>query len=275
MGEKGQLGLLRPTNAGDSPYRWRNDPRKNHSGARNGAYAVMFEGRHTPSPRLIRLGAFAGTSALNYAFALAMGWLLEPGEYGLLTFTQMLSLLGGMVMGSAFAFSLARAVVRRTERERDALVRGTLLANLVPALAMNAVFLALFAAGPLRKAFERWFVVAVVALCFPLIPLIHTMTGFSEGFGRFDVSASLSSRCHARCCACTAGLWCLSFDRRFSSRCRMRSGAWILSVGVQLQRAVARRPETAGPPRVGGHLRGDDRHLFAARLRHCRVQVAR
>ena len=151
----------------------------------------MFAKLYKPAPRLILLGAFAGTSVLNYSFALAMGWLVGPGDYGLLAFTQTLLLVGGMVMNSAFAFALSRAVSRADgARERDALVRGTLLVNLVPAVAMSAIVLALFAAGPLREGFERWFVVGVVALCFPVGSLVKCVNGCSQGSERFGAIAA-------------------------------------------------------------------------------------
>lgn len=152
----------------------------------------MFAGRYKPSPRLVLLVTFGGTSALNYAFGLAMGWLLAPGDYGLLAFTQALLLVGGMVLQSGFTWSLARAVVKAGgPRERDALVRGALVANLALAVAMGAILVALFAAGPLRDGFERWPVVVVVALCLPFISLVTTAGGCAQGSERFGIIAWL------------------------------------------------------------------------------------
>jgi O-antigen/teichoic acid export membrane protein len=151
----------------------------------------MFKGHYKPSPRLIMFAAFAGTSVLNYAFGLAMGWLLVPGDYGLLAFAQALMLVGGLVLNSGFSLSLARAVAKVDgPRERDALVRGTLLANLVLAVAMGAILVMLFAAGPLRDGFERWSVAIVVALCLPLISLAATARGCAQGSERFGIVAT-------------------------------------------------------------------------------------
>jgi O-antigen/teichoic acid export membrane protein len=159
------------------------------SKGRVGARAVV-SGLYKPTPQLVLLATFGGTSVLNYAFGLAMGWILRPGDYGLLAFVQTLVLVGGLVMNSAFSISLARAVARADgPRERDALVRGTLLANLVPAVAMAAVIVVLFAAGPLRDGFERWFVVAVVALCFPFLSMVKTICGCAQGSNRFSIVA--------------------------------------------------------------------------------------
>jgi O-antigen/teichoic acid export membrane protein len=152
----------------------------------------VFAGRHKPSPRLVLLALVGGTSALNYAFGLAMGWLLAPGDYGLLAFAQALLLVGAMVLNSGFSWSLTRAVVKaKGPPERDALVRGTLLANLVPATAMAVILMALFAAGPLKDGFERWPVAVLVALCLPLISLIATARACAQGSNRFGIVATL------------------------------------------------------------------------------------
>ena len=149
-------------------------------------------GRRKPSARLIMFSLVGGTSLLNYAFALMMGWLLDPGDYGLLAFAQSLLLVGGLVLHSGFSWSLARAVVKADgSRERDALVRGTLSANLALAVAMGVVLLALFAVGPLRGGFERWSVVTVVALCLPFISLVATASKCAQGSERFGIVASL------------------------------------------------------------------------------------
>jgi O-antigen/teichoic acid export membrane protein len=132
------------------------------------------------------------TSILNYAFGLAMAWLLGPGDYGLLAFAQTMLLVGGLVLHSGFSWSLARAVVKANgPAERDALVRGVFLANLTLAAAMGAVLVVLFAVGPLRGGFERWPVVVVVALSLPFISLMATASKCAQGSERFGIVASL------------------------------------------------------------------------------------
>lgn len=144
------------------------------------------------SPRMILLFMVGTTSILNYAFGLAMGWLLGPGDYGLLAFSQALLLVGGLVLHSGFSWSLARAVVKADGvRERDALVRGTFLANLALSVTIGAVLILLFAAGPLRDGFERWSMVIVVALCLPFISLMATASKCAQGSERFGIVASL------------------------------------------------------------------------------------
>jgi O-antigen/teichoic acid export membrane protein len=152
----------------------------------------VFATRYKTSPRLVLLATFGGASTLNYAFGLAMGWLLAPGDYGLLAFAQAWLLVGGMVLNWGFTWSLARAVAKANDlHERDALVRGSLLANFAVATAIGAVLVALFAAGPLRGGFEGWPVAVVVALCLPFISLVATATGCAQGSERFGITAWL------------------------------------------------------------------------------------
>jgi O-antigen/teichoic acid export membrane protein len=141
---------------------------------------------------MFMLAMVGGTSILNYAFGLAMGWVLSPGDYGLLAFSQALLLIGGLVLHSGFSWSLARAVVKaKGPQERDALVRGTLVANLVLATSIAVVLVLLFALGPLRGGFERWSMVAVVALCLPFISLMATASKCAQGSDRFGIVAAL------------------------------------------------------------------------------------
>ena len=142
-------------------------------------------------PRLVMLSAFGGTSVLNYAFGLIMGWLLLPGDFGWLAFAQTILLISGLMLQSGFSWSLARAVANAEGGRRDALVRGTLLANCSFAVALGAVVVASFALGPLRVGLETWTVTALVALSFPFISLAAVARGCAQGSERFGIVASL------------------------------------------------------------------------------------
>lgn len=147
---------------------------------------------HKLSPRFILFVMVGGTSVLNYAFALVMGWMLRPGDYGLLAFSQSLLLVGGLVLGSGFAWSLARDMVKADEPgERDALVRGALLANFLLATAMSVALVILFVAGPLKSGFEQWPIVIVVALALPFMSLLSIARGCAQGSERFGIFASI------------------------------------------------------------------------------------
>lgn len=148
------------------------------------------KGKSLP-PRLVMFGAFGGTSVLNYAFGLVMGWLLVPGDFGLLAFAQTILLVGGLVLQSGFPWSLARAVANVDTERRDALVRGALLANLALSALMSAVVVLGFAAGPLQAGLESWSVTLLVAGAFPFISLVAALRGAAQGMEHFGVVATL------------------------------------------------------------------------------------
>lgn len=150
-------------------------------------------GRSHPAltPRFIMLVTFGGTSLLNYAFGLIMGWLLLPGDFGWLAFAQTMLLIAGLVLQSGFSLALARAIANSGGHRRDALVRGALAANLLLATAMGLTVVTLYVVGPLRQGLETGTVAAMVALSCPFISLAATARGGVQGAERFGMVASL------------------------------------------------------------------------------------
>jgi O-antigen/teichoic acid export membrane protein len=140
-------------------------------------------------PRLIMLVSFGAISVINYGFSLAMGWLLTPGDFGLLAFVQSIFLLGGLILQSGIAWTLSRSIVRSDLDDRNALIRGSLLANLVVSLAITFALVVLFVAGPLHPGFESWgiLVIAVVALNF--VAIVTIVRGAAQGIENFAVMA--------------------------------------------------------------------------------------
>jgi O-antigen/teichoic acid export membrane protein len=120
-----------------------------------------------------------------------MGWLLLPGDFGLLAFAQTILLVAGLVLQSGFPWSLAREVAKADESETHGLVRGTIIANLTLASLMGSVLLMLFALGPLRAGLETTTVAVVVALSFPFISFVAGIRGYAQGLERFDMVATL------------------------------------------------------------------------------------
>jgi O-antigen/teichoic acid export membrane protein len=137
------------------------------------------------------LGTFGTTSVLNYGFALLMGWLLSPGDFGWLAFSQALLLVAGIVLQSGLVWSLTRAVANTTGDEQDSYVRGTMAANLILATLMGLAVAALFEAGPLRSGLESWVAAVLVVLAFPLMSIAATARGCAQGHERFGMVASL------------------------------------------------------------------------------------
>ncbi len=137
------------------------------------------------------LASFGGTSLLNYAFGLIMGWLLLPGDFGWLAFAQTMLLVAGLMLQSGFSWALARAVANSGDDGRDALVRGAFVANLALATAMSLTVVALYLLGPLKPGLETGTVATLVALSFPFISLAATARGGVQGSERFGMVASL------------------------------------------------------------------------------------
>ncbi len=128
---------------------------------------------------------------INYAFGFAAGWLLAPGDFGLLAFSQTVLTIAGLVLNSGFAWSLTAALVGTDREERARLVRGTGLGNLLLALLMGVAILGLYAFGPLKPGLEKWYIAVLVAGSLPLLSLVATARATLQGSERFGVLASL------------------------------------------------------------------------------------
>jgi O-antigen/teichoic acid export membrane protein len=133
---------------------------------------------------------FAATSALNYAFSLAMGWLLLPGDFGTLAFAQTVILVAGLVLQGGLPWSLARSMALSDAPVGD-LVRGAVMVNAALGLAMGAALMALYWAGPLSSGFETTAVAAIVATSCPLLAIAGAARGAVQGAGRFRPYATL------------------------------------------------------------------------------------
>ena len=151
----------------------------------------MIVSRVKVPPRLVMLISFGGTSVLNYTFSIIMGWLLRPGDFGWLAFTQAVILVAGLVLQQGFTWSLARAVANVDGPRRNALVRGALVANLALSIAMGTTVAGLFAVGPLRPGLETGAVATIVASSFLFISLAATARGCAQGSERFGMVAAL------------------------------------------------------------------------------------
>lgn len=139
--------------------------------------------------RMIMLGSFAWMSIVNYGFGLAMGWLLVPGDFGLLAFVQTLLTITGLILNSGFAWSLTAALVGAERSRRAVLVRGASGANLLLALVIGALIVLLFALGPLRSGLETWTITALVVGTLPLLASVAIARATMQGAERFGLLA--------------------------------------------------------------------------------------
>ena len=133
------------------------------------------------------LMSFAGTSALNYAFGIAVGWLLVPGDYGLVGFGQTIILICGLVLNSGLAWSLTTQIAATHDRETWAsLVRGGLVANFALSLVLALGIIVLFQTGILRNGLETWQVALATAIALPFLSVIAIVSGTLRGIQSFS-----------------------------------------------------------------------------------------
>jgi O-antigen/teichoic acid export membrane protein len=142
-------------------------------------------------PRIIMLGSFTGMSIINYLFGLAIGWLLLPGDYGLVAFAQTIILVAGLMLNSGFAWSLTAQVAKADGAEQSALIRGALLADLLLALSLSGAIIGLFALGALRSGLETWDITLIVAASLPFLAITAIANGAVRGAEQFGTLASL------------------------------------------------------------------------------------
>ena len=141
--------------------------------------------------RLSMVGAFTGTSLVNYGFGLAAGWFLQPGDFGLLAFAQTLLLICGLILNSGFAWSLTRSLASLAPSRHSALTRGAIVQNLGLAIVLSAALAAMFVLGPLHAGLEDLRVLLIVVSTLPFIALVASVSAAAQGLGRFSAAALL------------------------------------------------------------------------------------
>lgn len=97
------------------------------------------------------------------------------------------------MLQSGIPWSLAREMVIAAPRERAALFRGAVAANVAVGLGLAAVVVGLYAAGPLREGLEQPAVVAAVALALPLIAVTAAARAGAQGLHRFGLMAFIQA----------------------------------------------------------------------------------
>lgn len=142
-------------------------------------------------PRFILFGSFAITSVVNYAFGLGLGWLLVPGDFGLVAFVQSVLLVCGLVLQAGIPWSLTRSIVNTKEASRGALVRGAFISNLILSVAMGILVVGLYALGPLEGGLESFAYAGLLALMLPPISLIAVTRAVALGLERYHSVATL------------------------------------------------------------------------------------
>ncbi|GAB4200464.1 MAG: hypothetical protein OHK0022_21550 [Roseiflexaceae bacterium] len=214
-----------------------------------------------PSAQFGLLCSFVGTSAINYASSLLMGWLLAPGDFGLLAFVQTALLIGGMLLSSGVASALAAALVRAPKPERPALIAGALALNMLLAAGLGAALLALFQLGPLRAGFERLDLAVLVVLALPSLAWVGIVRAAAQGLERFGLIALLQLTETSLRAAVGLGLVWAGFGVAGAATGALVAGIVASALGVWL---LARRLGIARPTSLRWPALSNVRDMFAA-----------
>jgi O-antigen/teichoic acid export membrane protein len=142
-------------------------------------------------PRTMMLAAFVSTNIIQTIFGIAMGWLLTPGDFGLLAFTQTVLLIAVLILNSGFPAALAAALVSGDAGRHARLVRGAILANVGLSIGMSALLLLLFVLGPFRPGFETPLIASIVAGTLPFLALIAIARAAGQAREHFGMMALL------------------------------------------------------------------------------------
>jgi O-antigen/teichoic acid export membrane protein len=144
-------------------------------------------------PRTAMFVSFAGASALHVIFGLAMGWLLTPGDFGLVMFTQTVLFIAALVLSSGFPTTLAAQLAQADPSDYGRLVRGAAGANICLAIGLGGLLMLLFVLGPFRPGFERPHIAGIVACTLPCFAIIAVARAAAQGLGSFGVMAVLQA----------------------------------------------------------------------------------
>ncbi len=134
----------------------------------------------------LMIAAFFGMAVLNYAFSVALGWLLPPEQFGQVGVAQSLLLLTALVVGSGFTWTAAYdvAALGITDETRRRF-RVAWAANTVLGLLLAGGLWAAYALGwlPLGPAYRA--VVPLVGLTTILLAARSVVNGAARGLYRF------------------------------------------------------------------------------------------
>ncbi len=132
------------------------------------------------------VGTFITIAILNYGFGVAMSWLFNPAQFGVLGVSQSLLLLAALVVGSGFAWTTAHDVAASgvTDRIRHRF-RAAWIANVILGLSLGGGLWAAYALGwlPLGPAYSA--LVPLLGLTVVLLAARSVVNGAVRGLYRF------------------------------------------------------------------------------------------
>lgn len=138
----------------------------------------------------LSLALFVGAGLLDYAFVLAMSWMLPPEAFGALGVASTWFLLLSFFVASGFPMALAKFLAERPDAPTG-LVRYALRANVVVALSIVTLFLGATFYGPLSPGPGYGRLVWAVALAVMMLSVGGTLQFALQGRMSFRAFALL------------------------------------------------------------------------------------
>ncbi len=135
---------------------------------------------------LLMMAVFIIGAALNYAYNIAMGWLLSPDQYGILGVTiSFLSILS-LFIGAALPLTVAKFLSENNEDHiKHRVFKSSLIGNLCIALLVSSLFYGLYISGIIRldSAYRPFVLFIILAMVFSSIGGVYTSA--LQGMFRF------------------------------------------------------------------------------------------
>lgn len=123
------------------------------------------------------MGVFVIGAVLNYAYNIAMGWLLSPEQYGILGVAISFLTILSLFINSAFPLTVAKFLSKENDEHiRFRVFKSSMVGNLCIALMVSFFFYALYVSGVIRldAAYKPFVILIVLALIFSSIGGIYT-----------------------------------------------------------------------------------------------------
>jgi O-antigen/teichoic acid export membrane protein len=137
---------------------------------------------------IVLVGRFFVVAGLNYAFGLALAWILAPSAFGTVSVLQMTLWLAGMTVNSGFPWTLSWHVALRARGEEsnvDPVFRTSVIGNLALGIVFAGALVVAQTTGAFRISDQGWTLTAIVAVTIPILALNAVGRGALHGSARF------------------------------------------------------------------------------------------
>jgi O-antigen/teichoic acid export membrane protein len=144
---------------------------------------------------VILVARFAAAAVLNYAFGLALAWLLVPSEFGTVSAVQNVLVLAAGVLAAGLPWALAKRIAETHGNPEAAKpeFRTALITNFGIGLVLGAAFLTAQRSGLPLVPTHSLVLDVIVAVEMPVLAVDNTLAGAAAGSGRFGGLGAMTS----------------------------------------------------------------------------------